>query len=66
MSKAEKALKRFLDHKPMLAKQLGNCIGEVQLTINDGEADKPSKSSGHFNFHEYKDITLSYKFLKKV
>lgn len=64
--KAEKKLQRFLDDKPYLAEQFGTCIGEVQLTPNDGEGDTPEKRYSHFNYHEYDNTVLQFVVIKKL
>lgn len=50
--KAESKLKSHLSRKPLLADVFGNCIGQINITEEDGMGDKAGKS-GHFNFHEF-------------
>ena len=67
-SKAENRLKKLIEGRPLFVERAGNSIAECELKASDGMISKPSRNSGHFNLHEFKDVNLQsrFKFLKKV
>ncbi len=60
--KAEKKYIKLVKRKPLLVEVFGNGIGKLKLIESDGMADKPSKSSSHFNFHEFENENNQFIF----
>ena len=65
---ANGAIDRYLElitSKPNLIDTLGNNLGEIYLTPQDGVCSEPeTNNNGHFTFHEYKNTDLARKIIK--
>ena len=65
---SEGAIDRYQEliaSKPNLIETLGNSLGEINLSFEDGIGSEPeTNNNGHFTFHEYQKADLAKKIFQ--